>query len=337
MPGLELWIAAIMQVALVAYALTGGADFGGGVWELVASGPRKARQRRTVLRAIAPIWEANHVWLIVVVVILFVGFPKVFAAVGIALHVPLAIMLVGIVMRGAAFVFRTYDPKTDGITSGWGVVFAAASTLTPVMLGLSLGAVASGQLQAGHYTGHPTADFVSAWCAPFPLAVGAFVLGLFSFLAAVYLTLETDDRDLQDDFRTRAMVSAVIVGALAWLCILLAATGAPHLYEGLTSRWWSIPLHIVTGFVALGCIAALWLRRFALARLLSVLQVSLVVVGFGLSVHPYLIAGSLTLQSAAAPKEVLGPLLGALIFALVLVLPAYAWLLHVFKGNGKRS
>ncbi|MCA9556709.1 MAG: cytochrome d ubiquinol oxidase subunit II, partial [Myxococcales bacterium] len=156
-------VAAIILVALVAYTVTGGADFGGGVWDLLASGPRKDRQRALIARVVAPIWEANHVWLILVVVLLFVALPKAFAAITTALHVPLFIMLVGIVLRGSAFVFRAYDPHGGVAVRRWSRVFAVSSAVTPFFLGVTLGAVASGALRVDPATGRPLVGFWAPW------------------------------------------------------------------------------------------------------------------------------------------------------------------------------
>ena len=143
---LEFCIACVMLISLIIYMLTGGADFGGGIWDLFATGRRAKAQRSLIAHAIAPIWEANHVWLIVIVVLLFVAFPVAFAAISTALHVPLTLMLIGIVLRGTAFVFRTYDIQSDTIHRRWSRLFAIASAITPVMLGITLGAVASGAI-----------------------------------------------------------------------------------------------------------------------------------------------------------------------------------------------
>ena len=207
-----LLVAGVMLVALVLYTLTGGADFGGGVWDLLATGPRKQAQRDLVDRSIGPIWEANHVWLILVVVLLFVCFPATFAAVSTALHVPLAVMLIGVVLRGSAFAFRHYDPLHGTGAVRWGRVFALASLVTPVTLGVVLGALST-DIAVDPSTGRVATDFVSQWLAPFPFAVGLFTLALFAFLAAVYLINEADSHDLRADFRGRALASAVAVGA----------------------------------------------------------------------------------------------------------------------------
>src|SRR5881398_890094 len=142
-------LAGIIFVALNAYGLLGGADFGGGVWDLLARGSRKERQRDLIAHAIGPVWEANHVWLILAVVLLFTCFPPAFARLGIALHVPLSLVLIGIVLRGAAFTFWRYGGETDEEQRHWGVIFAVASLITPLLLGTVVGAIASGALGEG--------------------------------------------------------------------------------------------------------------------------------------------------------------------------------------------
>lgn len=209
MPPLEVWVAAVTLASLTIYVLGGGADFGGGVWDLFARGPRARQQRDTIADAIGPIWEANHVWLILVVVLLFFAFPMAFAAIATALHVPLTLMLIGIVLRGSAFTFRTYDDRSDRAQRRWGRTFAMASVVTPVMLGVCVGAIASGEIRVEPESGRVATDFISAWLRPFPFAIGFFTLALFAFLAAVYLTLETRDPELRDDFRRRALAAAV--------------------------------------------------------------------------------------------------------------------------------
>ena len=257
-----------MLISLIIYMLTGGADFGGGIWDLFATGRRANAQRSLIAHAIGPIWEANHVWLIVIVVLLFVAFPFAFAAISTALHIPLTFMLIGIVLRGTAFVFRTYDVQSDVIHRRWSRVFAVASVITPVMLGVTLGAVASGTIHVDVESGQVDTDFISAWFAPFPFAIGFFTLTLCALLAAVYLTLETEDTELQEDFRRRALISAVSVGAMAGLSFIVSAEGAPAIRRGLGSASWSIPFHILTGAMALWAIWTIWKRQFRLARIL---------------------------------------------------------------------
>lgn len=182
----DLVLGGVMVVALVLYVLLGGADFGGGVWDLFASGPRKKEQRALIEKAIGPIWEANHVWLILVLVLLFAGFPRAFAALTTALHVPMVLFLLGVVARGSAFTFRAYDSRGDRQQKRWGMIFSLASLISPLLLGMMVGTIASGRIRL-EPDGALTSGFFAPWLALFPLAVGLYALALFAFLAAVYL------------------------------------------------------------------------------------------------------------------------------------------------------
>ena len=331
--GLEFYIAGVMLISLILYMLTGGADFGGGIWDLFATGKRAKDQRELIKNAIAPIWEANHVWLIVIVVLLFVAFPVAFATIGTALHIPLTLMLIGIVLRGTAFVFRTYDDQSDKTHMRWSLVFAIASVITPIMLGITLGAVASGTIHANAETGAVETDFFSSWFAPFPFAIGFFTLTLCALLAAVYLTLETDDTELREDFRGRALIAAVSVGAMAGISFILSAKGAPSVRQGLGNSVWSIPFHVLTGVVAIGAIWAIWKRYFHLARILVTVQVALIIFGWGLAQFPYIVAPNLKFSNTGAPDSVLRPVLIIVVIGGVLLVPAFWYLYAVFKGR----
>lgn len=326
---LELLTAAAIWLCLLVYALSGGADFGGGVWDLCAFGPRAARQRSAVAEAIAPIWEANHVWLIIVIVLLFTGFPLVFAAAATALHVPLTLMLVGIVLRGSAFVFRAYSRPKDAVYRRWGLVFSAASVLTPLMLGACVGAAASGRIRVE--AGVVTSGFWRPWLAAFPLCLGLFTVSLFSYLAAVYLIFEAKDRDLKEDFRSRALAAGAAAGVLAWVCFALAKDGAPQIFAGLSARAWSLPFQLLTGAVAACALAALYFRAYGWARVLAVSQVGLVLVGWPLAQYPFLIVPDLTVRETSAAASVLVPVLLTLAGGALLILPAFAWLYSIFK------
>lgn len=281
--------AALMLVGLVAYALLGGADFGGGVWDLLARGPRQAAQRTAIERALAPVWEANHVWLIFVVVLLFTCFPTAFAAASLALHVPLTLLLIGIVLRGSAFVFRQY-----GGAGWWGRVFAGASVLSPLFLGVTIGAITAGD-----------GDLALGWYQPFPLAVGLLTLVLFAFLAAVYLAREADDSALAGDFRRRALAAGLLLGPCAAVAALAAGPGTRHWTDTFFGSWWTWPLQLTTAAAALSALAALLRRRYSLARIAAATQVALIIVGWGLAQRPFLIPPTLTIQAAAAPSVTL--------------------------------
>ncbi|MFT4626918.1 MAG: cytochrome d ubiquinol oxidase subunit II [Myxococcota bacterium] len=329
----EPLVAALIGGVLVAYVLLGGADFGGGVWDLFAAwSPRKVRQRRAIALNIGPIWEANHVWLIVVIVVMFVAFPVAFASVSTALHIPLVLMLIGVVLRGTSFVFRTYDSRRESVQAGWSWVFAGASTVTPVLLGVTVGAVASGRIR--HVDGVLQADFFSAWLAPFPWAVGLLTTAIFAYLAAVYLAVDTAyDPELQEDFRARGLWASAAVFVLAWVAFGLSRSGAPQVWAGLWESAWSVPFQLVVGGVGLACIGTLWSRRYALARALVVVQVVLVVGGWACAQYPFIIPPDLTVYDAAGPDRVQWMLLAVLGLGSIPLVPTYAWMLWVFKGQ----
>jgi cytochrome bd ubiquinol oxidase subunit II len=326
---LETIIAGVMLVSLIFYALLAGADYGGGVWDLFAFGRRAKAQRELIARAISPVWEANHVWLILVIVILFTAFPLAFATVSTALHIPLTLVLIGIILRGTAFTFRSYDSKRDTVQRRWSLVFSIASLITPVVLGVTVGAIASGRIRVEN--GLVTSGFFASWLAPFPFAVGFFALVLFAFLAAVYLTLETKDRDLQEDFRLRALVSGAAVGVLALVVFLLAGSGAPTVRAGISRSPWSLILHILTAIFAVGAFATLWTRRYRLAQICAAAQVSMILAGWAFAQYPYIVEPDITIQTAAAPPITLKLLLGALAAGALLLFPSYYYLFRVFK------
>src|SRR2546425_10351992 len=218
---LELVIAFFILASLIIYALMGGADFGGGIWSLLAFGVRAQRQREAIADAIAPIWEANHVWLILVIVLLFTGFPGAFATMMTALNIPMTVMLLGIVLRGSAFVFRKYDLKKE---RRWSNVFGMASFLTPFFQGVILGALTTGQIRVEQ--GRVLTGFMAGWLTPFALSCGVFALGLFAFLAATYLTLGTQGQpDLQEDFRRRSLRSGRALAPIAMLVYVTPRRG----------------------------------------------------------------------------------------------------------------
>lgn len=328
---METIIAGIMIASLVFYALLGGADYGGGVWDLFAFGKRSKRQRELIAQAIGPVWEANHVWLILVIVILFTAFPPAFAAIATALHIPLTLLLIGIILRGAAFTFRTYDVQRDDVQRRWSLVFSIASIITPVLLGMTLGAIASGRIRVEN--GVVTTGYFNSWLAPFPFAVGFFALALFAFLAAVYLTLETQESDLQEDFRRRALASGAAVGLLALVVFLLAETGAPTVRAGISRSSWALALHLLTAVSAIGAFYALWTRKYKLARIFAAAQMTLILLGWALAQFPYLIEPDVTIIAAAAPRITLRLLLGALAAGALLLFPSYYYLFRIFKSE----
>jgi cytochrome bd ubiquinol oxidase subunit II len=329
---LETIIAGIMLISLVLYGVTGGADYGGGMWDLLASGVRAPRQRHAIAEAIAPIWEANHVWLILVIVLLFSAFPRAYSTIMIALHIPVAAMLIGIVLRGSAFAFRKYDSKDDAVQRRWSTVFGVASFFTPFFQGLTMGALTTGDI---HLVGdRVTTGFFAGWLTPFAFACGLFALALFAFLAATYITVDTrSEPDLQQDFRLRAIWAQIASVGLAVLVFITSRDGAPLMYRGLTN-WWAPLLLGWTILSALTALLALWFRIFNLARIAAVAQVTIILVGWGLAQFPHLVTPDVTIQNAAASESTLKPLLIALGAGVVVLVPSLLYLLQIFKRQG---
>ncbi len=330
MPFAEACIVATMLVALVLYFLFGGADFGGGTWDLLATGPRRKEQRALIEHAIGPVWEANHVWLILVVVLLFGAFPRAFAAISIALHVPLTLFLLGVVLRGSAFAFRSYDPG-EARRRRWGLIFSLASIFAPLMLGACVGAIASGTIRV--HDGVVEGGFFAPWLAPFPLVAGLFALALCAFVAATYLAHEAQNRPLQDDFRRRALLAGAAVGLLALVAFLLSPSGAPRVYEGLTTHGWTWPFHGLTALAASSAFWALWRRRYGLARVAVSAQTGLILLGWTLSQYPYLVVPDVTLANAAANPKTLDAVAVALAAGAPVLLPSLYLLFRIFKSS----
>jgi cytochrome d ubiquinol oxidase subunit II len=327
-------LAAVILAALVLYALMGGADYGGGIWDLLASGPRAKRQRHAIVEAIAPIWEANHVWLVLVIVLLFTGFPRAFSAIMIALHIPISVMLIGIVLRGSAFVFRKYDSTDDAVQRRWSTVFGIASFFTPFFQGLTMGALTTGDIR---FLGdRVTTGFFAGWLTPFAVTCGFFALALFAFLAATFMTVETQSEpDLQQDFRLRALWAEAALIPLAIVVFITSKYGAPFMYQGLTN-WWAPVLLGWTALSAITATLALWFRKFYLARIAAVAQVTFVLLGWGLAQFPHLVTPDVTIQNAAAPESTLKLLLVALGAGAVVLLPSLFYLFQIFKRQEQR-
>lgn len=322
----------LIGVAVGAYVLTAGADFGGGLWDLLSSGPRAQAQRSAIHHAIAPIWEVNHIWMIFVVVMLFSVFPDAFAVVSVALHIPLVLALLGIVLRGSAFVFRAYGLQPNAVRERWGRVFAWASAATPVFLGMTLAALSSGDIRVDAH-GDVSSGFFAGWLTPFAFTVGLFALTLFALLAATYLSarcFEDERFELCDDFRRRALLCEAVAGLLAALVCWRAYVDAPLLYAGLLEAPWSLPAQLATAAVAGGAILALAQHRLALARVLVIVQVSLVIVGWGVAMNGHLILPDVHVARAGAQAAVLSALPWVLIGGAALFVPALVWLYRLF-------
>jgi cytochrome d ubiquinol oxidase subunit II len=329
MIGLPEIVALVGLAGLAAYAVLGGADFGGGVWDLLARGPRATAQRAAIAGAMGPVWEANHVWLIFVIVLLFTAFPPAYAVVSVAFFVPFHLILAGIVLRGAGFAFRAHGAAAADTPSAWGSAFGAASAFTPVLLGACLGAVSTGRIRV--VDGRVVSDPFAPWLAPFSLACGALALAVCAYLAAVYLTLETEG-ELRGDFRRRALGCWLVAGAISILTLALAYANAPRLWEGLVTPR-AAPVLVSALVLAAISGRALFGGRYQVARVVAAAQVVVLLAGWALAQWPYLIYPDLTLHAAAAPDPTLRLILIFLPPGLALVLPSLWLLFAVFKGR----
>jgi cytochrome d ubiquinol oxidase subunit II len=322
-------LGSILLAGVIIYAITGGADFGGGIWDLLARGPRARDQKQEIARAIGPIWEANHVWLIFVIVLTFSCFPPVFAAVSTALYIPFTLVLAGIVLRGAAFIFRAYAADVIPAQRAWGNIFAVASAVTPLLLGMSAGAVASGDIRIE--SGRVTSSYLTTWLSPFPIVIGLLALISCAYLAAVYLCVETRG-ELQEDFRKRALASGVAFSAVGTIALPVAWQEAPVIWDGMWQRdaWTLIPAAIVTGLVTM---YAVWVRRYTLARVSAVIEVAVLLVGWALAQYPYLVVPDLTYGNAAASDAMLKVNLIVYGIGAIVLIPSLALLFALFKGK----
>ncbi|MGO8948682.1 MAG: cytochrome d ubiquinol oxidase subunit II [Ktedonobacterales bacterium] len=326
-------LCAVLDVlSLIAYAALGGADFGGGVWDLLARGPLAARQRQLIAHALSPVWEANNVWLVFVLVVTWTAFPIVFAAVSTALFIPLTLVLVGIIFRGTSFTFRWQFGGEKWVSIAWGRTFSVASTITPFFLGCTAGAIAGGNIHV--HNGNVITNYWTTWLAPFALACGAFAVGLCSVLAATYLTVEAeqaDDRELLEIFRERAIISGAVTAAIGAVAAVLSISESPVLWKGLTGQ--ALPLSLGAVFIGLATAACLLLTYNRAARILVVGETFCILAAWAVAQYPYLVIPDLTLQNAATSSFALGILLISSLLGLAILLPALWFLFRVFKAQ----
>jgi len=310
--------AVILWVGATLYAVFGGADFGAGLWDLIAGdAERGERPRATIQRSITPVWEANHVWLIFILVVLWTAFPEAFSAVMTTLYVPLTLAAVGIVLRGAGFAFRK---SIQGLEArrAMGATFAVSSVLTPFFMGTVVGAVASGNVPAGG-----EGDAFSSWIEPLPLLIGALFVLSGAYLAAVFLigdARRAGEADLEDYFARRALWAALAAGAFALAGIFALRADARYVYDGLTTD--GLPLVIVSALCGLGVVAMLLRGARRGLRPLAIGAVVAVIWGWGVAQFPYLLPTSLRIDQAAAPGPTLDSVLVVFGIAAVIVLPS---------------
>lgn len=323
--------------SLLIYLIMGGADYGTGILELFSTKDNRSAIRKTSYKAIGPIWEANHMWLIIAVVVLFVGFPTIYTTVSIYLHIPLLIMLMGIIARGTAFTFRNYDAVLDKMQNVYNKIYVYSSFVTPLFLGIIAGSVVSGRIDT------ESKDFMTAyiydWADPFALAVGFFTTSLCSFLAALYLTGEA--RDPFTNRLYRKMTAITSVAMLFFLIIIFVAASmesipmSKWLFGNAVSKW--------CVYFAFGCFILLWLNIFnqkvAATRFFASVMVTLLLIGVTYSHYPDIILlknkTPLSLFKNQAPDSTVHVLATALLIGSLFILPALFYLVYSFGKKEK--
>jgi cytochrome bd ubiquinol oxidase subunit II len=322
--GDTIGVAAILFVVIAAYALFGGADFGGGIWDLVAGGAERGKAPRELIdESITPVWEANHVWLIFILVLLWTAFPVAFAAIMTALFVPLSLSLLGIVLRGVGFAFRHTAQRlqTERLT---GAIFASASLITPFFMGTVVGAVATGQVPV-----HPTGNVLAAWTSTTAILTGLLFVAACAYISAVFLVPEAQQRGQQDlmrYFSLRATAAGVVTGGLAGGTFAELSVSTPYVYHRLTGI--ALPLVAVSIAAGIAVLGMLWVRWHhpVFLRATGAIAVATVVWGWGLAQYPYLFPTSLSLEAGTAPTGTLVAEFVVAGLAVLLVAPGFALL-----------
>jgi cytochrome bd ubiquinol oxidase subunit II len=319
-------VGAILLTSVCLYAVLGGADFGGGLWDLLAGGDTRGSQpRRLIDESITPVWEANHVWLVFDLVIFWTAFPHAFAAVMVAVALPLWLSVGGIVLRGAGFAFRK-EVSTLSLQRAFGAIFAISSLLTPFFMGTVIGAIATGRVPAD--ARHAS---LAVWTGAVPVLTGLLFTGACGYLAAVYLTTEADrrnDQRLATYFSRRARAAGIVTGALSLAALAELHGSDPGLFSRLTGR--ALPLVIVAGLCGVAVLALLTARRPAGVRIIAALGVVAVIWGWGVAQYPVLLPMTgVTLSNAGAPHATLVALVVVFIAAVVLIGPSFAFLFYL--------
>jgi len=320
--------------AIVLYFLLGGADFGAGIIELFTSDDNKSRTRRTSYQAIGPIWEANHMWLIIAIVILFVGFPVIYSEICTYLHIPLLIMLMGVTARGTAFSFRNYDAvKDDKMQDLYNHIFVYSSFITPLFLGITAGSVISRQVD-------PAADsfltaFVFSWLNWFSVAVGFFTVALCGFLAAIYLIGEAKEQFDVKRFTKKAVIMNAAAVGFGGLVFLAAEVENVHLAHWIFGN----PVSLTAVIAASLSLVLLWYLlskgKTKVIRILAGFQVTMILVSVGYRHFPNVMmvkgGNNLSLLTNHAPATTINDLGWALLVGSLFILPALGYLYYSFQ------
>ena len=315
--------AVILFIGVVAYAIFGGADFGAGFWDLSAGGTERGdHPRRVIDHSIAPVWEANHVWLIFIFVVLWTCFPTAYESIMLTLFVPLSIAAFGIVLRGSSFAFRKSVLATKERRM-FGAIFAISSVIVPYCFGAVAGAIASGRVPSGGVAGDPW----DSWVNPTSILGGVLAVCVSAYVAAVYLVWDASrlaDEAMVEYFRRRAVGAATVAGAAAFVGIFVLHADAEYLFDGLTSR--ALPLVILSAVCGVVSLVLLVRDDHRGARLAAVGAVASVIVGWGVAQWDYMLPETLTVDDAAAPSGTLGTVIVATVLAVIFIFPAIGWL-----------
>jgi cytochrome d ubiquinol oxidase subunit II len=314
--------AAILWTGATFYALFGGADFGGGFWDLIAGGPERGERPRNLIQAsLTPVWEANHVWLIFVLVVLWTAFPPAFSAIMTTLYVPITVAAFGIVLRGSGFAFRKSIEGLQGRRAA-GATFALSSVLTPFFMGCVVGAIAAGNVPAAG-----NGDAFSTWIQPLPLLIGGMFVATGAYLSAVFLVGDArrrNDHELELYFERRALAAGAVAGVFAAAGLVALHSEAHYVYARLVDQ--GLPLVIVSLLCGIGLLAVLLRGGRRLLRPLAAGAVAAVIWGWFVAQFPYLLPTSLKIGEAAAPNATLDIVFVVFGAAAVLVLPSLALL-----------
>lgn len=321
-----------LVASLLIYCSTGGADFGAGILEAVIPKARKPQHRELVKKAISPVWETNHVWLIILIVILFVGFPVIYAQISTTFHIPLTLMLMGIICRGCAFVFRHYGSADEADSPIYSWIFSGSSVLTPIFLGIVMGSLVGGNIPT-----HPTnfyAAFVQPWANPFSLSVGIFTATIFAYLASVYMIDEAKDAGTAQFYRSLAGITQLVMVGVGAVVLVLGSLTSLRLIPLFFSHKISVLLFISATLI----VAWLWRKTDSKPpislRYVAATQVSMVILAWLWVVYPVVIrfddGTALTVANNAGPVPI-SLLAGCLIVGSLIIFPSLAYLLKIFK------
>ena len=312
----------ILFLGVTLYAVFGGADFGAGFWDLTAGGVERGRRPRGLIdQAVSPVWEANHVWLIFALVVLWTSFPGAFASIMETLYVPLAVAAIGIVARGAGFAFGKVS-ETLTQQRVYGVVFAASSLVTPFFLGATAGGVASGRVPAS-----AAGDSITSWVNPTSMLGGTLAVIVCAYLAAVFLVAEANRRglaDLERYFRDRALAAGLLAGLVAIAGIWVLRADAPRLFHHLIGV--ALPLVVISGLCGVGALAVLSRGAPRAGRPRAATAVAAVVGGWGVAQYPFLLGTHLSLGTGAAPDATLRIVVAVFLVAAVTCVPSLVYL-----------